>query len=226
MALSKADQSLLVTLLTHPFSDQVKKLATQLAILQPDGKFATRTKSVATGQAADLTFKYVKQLRGDKKLNITFALLSIPVGKPNSRGYVDHELQFDMVRSGLVGEHQFTRATTNGVRIQTINLNWFVRYSLDDVDFDFEYYLNRFERELATEVQDCTKRLKTRKTVANIRISKQVNSENKLKEDLFNKHNLVGNAQREKLFTYLVKHCKHNIRLIEQMFDEMVHIIT
>jgi hypothetical protein len=92
-------------------------------------------------------------------------------------------------------------------------------------DLDFEHCLKLFESSLATEVGTCTSKFKRKKTTADAKSIRHVNNETKLKQELFTIHNLVGNERREKLFTYLLKHCNQDLRLVERMFGEMVHII-
>jgi hypothetical protein len=225
--LTKAEESLLVSLLKEPAHDEVKYFATKLAELRPDGTFSTKVRP-GKNKTKELTFKYVKDLRSDRQLNITFGLHSQPFGKPKTPGkYESYELQFIVVRSGFVGEQQFTQSSTNGVRISPAKLKWACTYATDQRDefVDFEFVLRQFESTLATEVGYCTTRFKRKKTTASTKQVKQVNNEAKLREELFVTHNFVVNERRDKLFTYLLKHCNRDLRLVERMFGEMVHII-
>jgi hypothetical protein len=237
MAVSNAEQSLIVALLKQSFGPQVALLAGYLAAYKPDGKFSI-TKNPEKGVLAgpegnELTFKYIHTLRNKKQLNITFALHAEPIGKKGVKFLPEeYELQFVIKRSGFVGEQQFTQASTNGVRISTGKLRWFARYAVADLhdaeaywELDFQHYLNNFESDLVKEVSTCTSKFKRKKSTADIKVTKQVNSENKLKQELFTQHGLVGNERREKLFAYLLKHCNYQLRLVETMFNEMVHII-
>jgi hypothetical protein len=226
--LTKAEETLLVELLTNPVHHEVKYLATQLAAIRPDGVFGSKVDhSSGANKTKELTFKYVKEIRGGRQLNITFALHSEPVGKPKLTGtYSTYELQFIVVRSGFVGEQQFTQKSTNGVRISPMKLKWFSMYEVDDRDeLDFDHCLKLFESSLGAEVGVCTTKFKRKKTTAGTKSVRQVNNEAKLREELFTTHNLVGNERREKLFAYLLKHCNKDLRMVERMFGEMVHII-
>ena len=239
MTMSKAEQSLLVCLLTQSFGEQVKILAGYLAAFRPDGKFSI-SKNPEKGALAgpdgnELVFKYLHTLRNKKEMNITFALHAQRVGRTlNSIIYRDeYEMQLVIKRAGFVGEQQFMQSATNGVRISTGSLKWYFHYSITDMndpqafwELDFQGYVTDFEKSLVKEVSNCTTKFKRKKTKASFAETRQLNSEGKLKEELFTVHNLVGNERREKLFTYLLKHCNHDLRMVAKMFDEMVHIIT
>jgi hypothetical protein len=240
MTLSKAEESLLVCLLTQSFGDQVKILAGYLAAFRPDGKFSISKNpekgALAGPEGNELVFKYLHTLRNKKEMNITFALHAPRVGKTIKNmlyHLAEYEMQLVIKRAGFVGEQQFMQSATNGVRISTGNLKWYFHYSLAEMkdveaywELDFQGYVTDFEKSLVKEVSSCTTKFKRKKTMATIAETRQLNSEGKLKEELFTTHNLVGNERREKLFTYLLKHCNHDLRMVARMFDEMVHIIT
>jgi len=240
MTMSKAEQSLLVCLLTQSFGEQVKILAGYLADFRPDGKFSigkNPEKGALSGpDGNELVFKYLHTMRNKKEMNITFALHA-PRLRPKALNlkyiHQEYEMQLVIKRAGFVGEQQFMQSATRGVRIATGNLKWFFHYSIaemTDVDayweLDFQNYVTDFEKSLVKEVSACTSKFKRKKTMAVTAETRQLNSEGKLKEELFTTHNLVGNERREKLFTYLLKHCNHDLRMVAKMFDEMVHIIT
>jgi hypothetical protein len=221
---TKAEQTLVRLLLTEPIKNELNFFASKLAGLRPEGSFYLAV-NPSTPKWQELRFKYSFTSARKKEVNVILALHVLPPPKQSNSKDWACRLEFRQLK---LNDNRAFRSDASRIELRSYMVDrafGFTKAAMEDQVELFEEIVDSFERAAAKQViYETTRHIKRESNRKRAAIKKTIAAE-ALRQSLFTTYKLDQSLQAPKLFEYLQRHCNDDLKLIEQMFKEMAHII-